>query len=158
MIMTDTFNETDLHWMGQALELAIQARQRDEVPVGAVLVRDGVVLGSGSNCNILCSDPSAHAEIVAMRNAGACAQNHRLPGSTLYVTLEPCSMCAGVMIHARLDRLVYGAADPKTGAAGGRFDLLGNKGHNHAVEVKGGCLQAECSELLKDFFRARRKA
>jgi tRNA(adenine34) deaminase len=154
----EEFSETDLHWMQQALELAKLAEQKGEVPVGAILVRDGLVLGEGWNNNLKSNDPTAHAEIMAMRNAGQVAQNHRLPGSTLYVTLEPCSMCAGAMVHARLSRLVYGASDPKTGAAGSCFDLLGDQRHNHQVEVAGACMQKECSELLKNFFRARRKS
>lgn len=155
---TDATKESDLRWMKKALELAKRAGQAGEVPVGAVIVRDGKIIGHGRNSNISCNDPSAHAEIVAMREAGLATQNYRLPGCTLYVTLEPCSMCAGAMVHARLERLVFGAADPKTGAAGGCFDLLADERHNHRITVEDGCLQEECSELLKSFFRAKRRA
>jgi tRNA(adenine34) deaminase len=128
------------------------------VPVGAVLVRDGEIIGRGWNRNIGSSDATAHAEIIAMREASQLTGNHRLPGCTLYVSLEPCMMCAGAMIHARLERLVFGAVDPKTGAAGGYFDLLADKRHNHVIEVSDRCLEAESSQKLKAFFRARRKA
>ena len=154
--MTATLDSQDSVWMGEALLLARRAGEEDEVPVGAVLVREGKIIGRGWNRNIGLHDPSAHAEIIAMREAGIALGNYRLNGCTLYVTLEPCSMCAGAMIHARLDRIVFGADDPKTGAAGGKFDLLGNPAHNHAPVINGGCLAAECSVLLKDFFRQRR--
>lgn len=143
-------------WMNEALLLAQRAAMDDEVPVGAVVVKDGQIIGRGWNRNIGLHDPSAHAEIMAMREAGNALTNYRLPGCTLYVTLEPCSMCAGAMIHARLERVVFAATDPKTGAAGGKFDLLSNPAHNHAPLVEGGCLADECSALLKDFFRQRR--
>ncbi len=142
--------------MAEALLLAERAVLEDEVPIGAVVVRDGEIVGRGWNRNIGLNDPSAHAEIMAMRNAGKTLGNHRLVGCSLYVTLEPCPMCVGAMIHARLERVVFGADDPKTGAAGGMFDLLGDPAHNHVVEVAGGCLAEECSALLKDFFRQRR--
>jgi tRNA(adenine34) deaminase len=151
-----TFDEKDELWMAEALLLARRAGQEEEVPVGAVIVRDDEIIGRGWNRNIGLNDPSAHAEIMAMRDAGKAIGNHRLTGCSLYVTLEPCLMCAGAMIHARLDRLIYGATDPKTGAAGGKFDLLGNPAHNHAVKVSGGCLAEDCSALLKEFFRLRR--
>jgi len=154
--MADSLASQDDAWMGEALLLAKRAGEEDEVPVGAVVVREGKVIGRGWNRNIGLHDPSAHAEIMAMREAGVVLGNYRLNGCTLYVTLEPCSMCAGAMIHARLDRIVFGADDPKTGAVGGRFDLLGNPAHNHAPVINGGCLAAECSVLLKDFFRQRR--
>lgn len=152
-------NETraqDRVWMAQALVLARRAVEAGEVPIGAVIVRDGEIVGRGWNRNISLKDPSAHAEIMAMREAGKTLGNHRLPGCSLYVTLEPCPMCAGAMIHARLARVVFGADDPKTGAAGGVFDLLGDPSHNHRVEVTGGCLAEESSALLKDFFKQRR--
>lgn len=142
--------------MAEALTLARQAADANEVPVGAVIVKDGQVVGRGWNRNISLHDPSAHAEIMAMREAGEALSNHRLPGCTLYATLEPCVMCAGAMIHARLDRIVFAASDPKTGAAGGKFDLLTNPAHNHAAEVNGGCLADESADLLRDFFRQRR--
>jgi len=150
-------NDVDMAWMGEALLLARRAGLEEEVPIGAVIVRDGEIIGRGWNRNIGLNDPSAHAEIMAMRDAGKVLGNHRLPGCSLYVTLEPCPMCAGAMIHARLARVVYGAKDPKTGAAGSVFDLLGDPAHNHRVEVTGGCLGEACSELLKGFFRDRRK-
>ena len=146
----------DLHWMRQALALALRARDEGEVPVGAVLVQDGAVLGEGWNRTIGEHDPSAHAEIVALRDAGRRARNYRLPGSTLYVTLEPCSMCAMALVHARVRRVVYAASDPKTGAAGSVFDVLVSERHNHRVAVQGGVLGAEAGELLRSFFRQRR--
>jgi tRNA(adenine34) deaminase len=143
-------------WMAEALRLAIHAASEQEVPVGAVVVKDGEIIGRGWNRNIGLHDPSAHAEILAMRDAGIHLGNHRLSGCSLYVTLEPCPMCAGAMIHARLERVIYGASDPKTGAAGGKFDLLGDPGHNHAPAVSGGFLAVESSTMLRDFFRQRR--
>lgn len=147
---------SDADWMGEALELARRAETENEVPVGALIVREDEVLGQGWNRSITLNDPSAHAEILAMRAAGERVANYRLPGATLYVTLEPCAMCVGAMIHARIDRLVYGAHDPKTGAAGGRFDLLGSPAHNHRIEMEGGVLADECGDLLREFFRTRR--
>jgi tRNA(Arg) A34 adenosine deaminase TadA len=144
--------------MGQALALADRAeREDDEIPVGALVVGpDGVVLGEGWNRNIAECDPAAHAEVVAMRQAGRALGNHRLVGCTLYVTLEPCAMCAMAMVHARLARVVYGAADPKTGAAGSVFDLLADPRHNHRVEVAGGVLGDEAGQRLSNYFRRRR--
>ncbi|ABM62444.1 CMP/dCMP deaminase, zinc-binding protein [Halorhodospira halophila SL1] len=142
--------------MARALELARYAADQGEVPVGAVVVRDGVLLGEGRNQPIVSRDPTAHAEINALRAAGQAAGAYRLPGATLYVTLEPCFMCAGALIHARIERLVYGAADPKTGACGGQFDLLGLPGHNHRVEVTAGVSGEAAAGLLREFFRARR--
>ena len=149
---------TDEHWMTHALALADRAeREDDEVPVGAVVVGpDGALVAEGWNRNIAEHDPSAHAEIVALRRAGAALGNHRLTGCTLYVTLEPCAMCAMAIVHARLARVVYGAADPKTGAAGSVFDLLADHRHNHRVEVAGGVLGAEAGQRLTDYFRRRR--
>ncbi|MEJ8566607.1 tRNA adenosine(34) deaminase TadA [Elongatibacter sediminis] len=149
-------NERDAGWMRQALDLARRAEAQGEVPVGAVMVREGQVVGRGWNQTITLNDPSAHAEILALRDAGRRLGNYRLPGCKLYVTLEPCCMCAGAMIHARLARVVYGAADPKTGAAGGRFQVLGDPAHNHRITVEGGCLAEPCGQLLKSFFRDRR--
>jgi len=150
--------ETDERWMRHALALAARAeREDDEIPVGAVLVSsDGAVLGEGWNRNITEHDPTAHAEIVAMRQAGMRLGNHRLLGFTLYVTLEPCAMCAMAMVHARIRRVVFGAADPKTGAAGSVFDLLADPRHNHRIEVKGGVLAEEAGTRLSSYFRRKR--
>ena len=143
--------------MQRALQLAAHARDAEnEVPVGAVLVQDGEIVGLGWNRNITLHDPTAHAEIMAMRAAGEKLANHRLSGATLYVTLEPCSMCAMAMIHARIGRVVYATADPKTGAAGSVFNTLIDARHNHRIEVSGGLLAEESANLLRDFFRARR--
>ena len=152
------FEDVDEHWMRQALALAERAeREDDEIPVGAVLVGpDGALLGEGSNRNISDNDPTAHAEIVAMRQAGRTVGNHRLVGCTLYVTLEPCAMCAMAVIHARIARVVYAASDPKTGAAGSVFDLLGDPRHNHCVAVQAGVFAAEASSRLTAYFRRKR--
>ena len=150
--------DADIAWMHRALALAERAqREDDEIPVGAILVStEGEVIGEGWNRNITERDPTAHAEIVAMRQAGARVGNHRLPGSTLYVTLEPCAMCAMAMVHARIARLVFGASDPKTGAAGSVFDLLADPRHNHRVEVQGGVLADEAGMRLTNYFRRKR--
>jgi len=144
--------------MRRALELAGRAeREDDEIPVGALVVgADGALLGEGWNRNISEHDPSAHAEIVAMREAGRALGNHRLGGCTLYVTLEPCAMCAMAAVHARLARVVFGATDPKTGAAGSVFDLLADARHNHRVEVTGGVLADEAGSRLTAYFRRKR--
>jgi tRNA(Arg) A34 adenosine deaminase TadA len=149
---------TDLGWMGQALRLAERAgREHDEVPVGAVVVGpDGRLLGEGFNRNLATHDPSAHAEIVAMRAAGEALGNHRLLGCTLYVTLEPCAMCAMAMVHARLARVVFAAYDPKTGACGSVFDIARDPRHNHRLAIEGGLLAEEAGTLLRDWFRAKR--
>lgn len=155
--MTDSGTETDLHFMHQALALArLAEEQHGEVPVGAVLVLGGEIVGEGFNRNIGLHDPSAHAEILALRSAGQRLGNYRFPGSTLYVTLEPCAMCAMAMIHARVARVVYAATDPKTGAAGSVFDTLVSERHNHRIEVHGGVAAAEAADLLRAFFRKRR--
>jgi tRNA(adenine34) deaminase len=146
----------DAHWMGEALDLAKLAAGRGEVPVGAVVVRDGALLGRGGNAPIAHSDPTAHAEIAALRDAARAVGNYRLSGCTLYVTLEPCAMCAGAMMHARIARLVYGAQDPKTGAAGSVIDLFAEPRLNHHADVAGGVRAAECGALLSAFFAARR--
>lgn len=154
MLQTDI----DHRWMAQALALADRAeREDDEIPVGALIVdAGGDVVGEGWNRNIAESDPAAHAEIVAMRQAGRALANHRLVGCTLYVTLEPCAMCAMAMVHARLARVVYAASDPKTGAAGSVFDLLADPRHNHRVDVVGGVLAEEAGSRLTNYFRRKR--
>jgi tRNA(adenine34) deaminase len=148
----------DQRFMRLAMELAQRAEAAGEVPVGAVLVRDEQVIGEGWNRVISDSDPSAHAELVALRAAATRLGNYRLPGCTLYVTLEPCCMCAGAIIHARLERVVYGAFDPKTGAAGSVFDLLTSPLHNHLPAVQSYVLGDACGEQLRTFFRNRRSA
>jgi len=152
-----TFSDEDVQYMQRALQLAAHARDAEnEVPVGAVLVQKNQIMGLGWNRNITLHDPTAHAEIMAMRAAGEKLANHRLSGSTLYVTLEPCSMCAMAMIHARIGRVIYAARDPKTGAAGSVFDTLVDARHNHRIEVAEGLLAEASAELLRKFFRARR--
>ena len=143
--------------MREALALAAQAGAAGEVPVGAVVVHEGRVVGRGYNRPITSKDPSAHAEIVALREAAAALGNYRLPGCELYVTLEPCAMCVGAMVHARLARVVYGARDPKTGACGSIVDLPAISHWNHHGSFEGGLLEAECGEILKGFFAARRR-
>jgi tRNA(adenine34) deaminase len=157
-IATPAFAEGDIRWMRHALALAARAeREFDEIPVGAVLVdAEGRMIGEGWNRNISDHDPSAHAEIVAMREAGRALGNHRLVGCTLYVTLEPCAMCAMAAVHARLARVVFAATDPKTGAAGSVFDLIADPRHNHRVEVLGGVLADEASVMLTNYFRRKR--
>jgi tRNA(adenine34) deaminase len=147
---------TDADWMQQALLEAQQAAAGGEVPVGAVLVKDGARIASGRNTPVAGHDPSAHAEINALRAGAAALGNYRLDGCTLYVTLEPCAMCAGAMLHARLARVVFGAADPKTGAAGSVLDLFAEPRLNHQTGVTGGVLAPECGALLQQFFRTRR--
>ncbi|MBE9539691.1 MAG: tRNA adenosine(34) deaminase TadA [Proteobacteria bacterium] len=144
-------------WMQRALELADKAAEQGEVPVGAIVVRDGEVLGQGWNQMIGSNDPTAHAEIVAMRSAAAKTENYRLPGATLYVTLEPCTMCAGAMIHARIKRLVFAASEPKAGVICSRCSLLDEPWYNHKLAWQGGVLGEESSEKLQAFFKARRK-
>lgn len=147
---------TDVDYMRQALALARNAALRGEVPVGAILVRDGLVLGEGANAPIHDHDPTAHAEIVALRTAAKRVGDYRLNDSTLYVTLEPCIMCASALVHARIHRVVFGAWDPKAGGAGSIADIFGIPQLNHRVDVFGGVLAEECGTLLADFFRARR--
>lgn len=149
-------DETDRLFMHHALQLAEKAYQRGEVPVGCVLVKEGAVIAEGWNQPISQHDPSAHAEVMAIRAAGQQLENYRLPDTTLYVTLEPCTMCAGLMIHARIKRLVFGANEPKTGACGSVFDVLGDEHHNHQLEVAGGVIQEECVAIIKRFFAERR--
>jgi tRNA(adenine34) deaminase len=148
--------DLDHQFMRQAIEQAQLAALEGEVPVGAVLVRDGKVISKAFNQPITHHDPSAHAEILALRAAAKAEENYRLPGSTLYVTLEPCTMCAGAMLHARVDRVVYGAPDPKTGAAGSVLDVFSSKQINHQTMVEGGVMGEECGQLLRSFFKERR--
>ena len=148
--------ELDRQFMQQALDQAKLAAAAGEVPVGAVLVRDGQVMSTGFNQPITNSDPSAHAEMMALRAAASDESNYRLPGTTLYVTLEPCTMCAGAMLHARVDRVVFGATDPKTGAAGSVLNVFSEKQINHQTVVEGGIMREECGQILRDFFKERR--
>jgi tRNA(adenine34) deaminase len=148
--------ELDHQYMRIAIEQAQLAAQSGEVPVGAVLVRDGQVISKAFNRPIANHDPSAHAEMLALREAALVEGNYRIPGSTLYVTLEPCVMCSGAMLHARIDRIVYGASDPKTGAAGSVLDVFASKQINHQTSVEGGIMSEECGQLLRDFFKGRR--
>jgi len=148
--------ELDELYMRLALDEARTARCFGEVPVGAVLVRDGVVLARGHNGPISQSDPTAHAEIVVVRAAARALDNYRLPGTVLYVTIEPCAMCVGALVHSRIARLVYGAADARVGAAGSVFDLARDRRLNHRLEVTGGVLEAECRGIIQEFFQNRR--
>ncbi|WP_370678679.1 tRNA adenosine(34) deaminase TadA [Comamonas sp. GB3 AK4-5] len=153
-----TPSEQDQHWMRHALRLAQQAADAGEVPVGAVVVKDGQIVGEGCNTPIASDDPTAHAEVLALRAAARAVGNYRLDGCTLYVTLEPCTMCSGAMLHARLARVVYGAAEPKTGAAGSVLNVFGHAAINHQTEVVRGVLAQECGALLARFFQQRRQA
>ena len=148
--------ELDQQYMRMAIEQAQLAAQSGEVPVGAVLVRDGQVISKAFNKPIANHDPSAHAEMLALREAALAEENYRIPGTTLYVTLEPCAMCSGAMLHARVSRVVYGAPDPKTGAAGSVIDLFSSKQINHQTSIEGGIMGEECGQLLRDFFKGRR--
>lgn len=151
--------DVDVRFMREALALAARAQAEGEVPVGAVVVREGEVIGRGWNHPIRGCDPTAHAEIAALRDAAARVDNYRLPGATLYVTLEPCPMCAGAIVHARVARVVYGAPDPRSGAAGSVFDLLPSDARfNHRTACEGGVLEVECGDQLRAFFRTRRLA
>jgi len=149
-------DDMDLDWMSYALNLATRAADEGEVPVGAVLVKDGVIVGEGWNRPIALHDPSAHAEMIALRAGAAALGNYRVPGTTLYVTLEPCVMCAGAIVHARVSRLVFGARDPKAGAVDSVYDVIAQPRLNHVVEWSGGVLEQECGTLLREFFRKRR--
>lgn len=146
----------DEHWMQHALSLAQLAQEKGEVPIGALIVRDNEIIGQGHNCPIATNDPTAHAEIQAIRAASQFDKNYRLTNTTLYVTLEPCAMCAGAIIQARINRVVFGTADPRTGAAGSVFNVLQNPTLNHRCETLSGVLQQNCAELLKAFFRKKR--
>jgi len=147
---------TDELWMEEALRSARRALEMGEVPVGAVVVCEGKIVASGGNRNIADSDPTAHAEIVALREAGRILGNHRLLECELFATIEPCAMCAGALVHARIKRLVYGAADPKAGAVHSRLQLLDHPQMNHRVAVRSGVLAARCAEIMQQFFRERR--
>ena len=149
-------SDSDLEFMARALQLADEAQRQGEVPVGAVVVLAGEIIGEGYNRVISDVDPSAHAEMQALRAAAVTAGNYRLPGASLYVTLEPCCMCAGAIIHARISRLIFAADDPKTGAAGSCFDLLADSRHNHRVAISRGCMADDASDKLREFFRIRR--
>lgn len=153
--MPDT-NSQDVFFMQQAIELAQKARHANEVPVGAVAVTNNEIIGVGFNCPITTCDPTAHAEIIALRQAAQKLKNYRLPEVTLFVTLEPCAMCIGAMLHARINRLVFGAADPKTGAVKSAFKILDSEKLNHKIQYQSGILAIECSKILSDFFKARR--
>ena len=146
----------DLQWMQRAVELAKKAEAQDEVPVGAVIVLDNQIIGEGWNQPISSDDPTAHAEIMALRDAGEKIGNYRLPNATIYVTLEPCTMCAGAIIHARLSRLVYAVDDPKTGACGSVFNLLQTDELNHKVDIEKGVMEEECQSLIRSFFKEKR--
>lgn len=152
----DLQDRSDQQWMGEALTLARRAELDGEVPVGAIVVRDGRCIGQGWNRPIVESDPTAHAEIRALRDAGLQCGNYRLPGSVLYVTLEPCCMCAGAMFQARIARVVFGAPDPRAGAAGSVFDLIHTQSLNHSIACCGGVRATESAALLRAFFKARR--
>ena len=150
-------NDMDTEYMRRALTLALRAQSEGEVPVGAVLVRDGVIIGEGWNCPIGTHDPSAHAEMQAIRAGARVLENYRLLDTTLYVTLEPCAMCAAALVHARVGRVVYGAADPKAGAVGSQLDVFAHPAMNHRPQVEGGVLAQECGAVLSAFFRHQRQ-
>jgi tRNA(adenine34) deaminase len=154
-MITDT--QTDIEFMQLALDLAREAANNGEVPVGAIVVKNGAIIGRGANTPIQHHDPTAHAEIIAMRQAAAFLGNYRLVDCALYVTLEPCAMCAGAMQHARIAKLVFGANDPKTGACGSVVNLMNEPKLNHHTEVVGGVLAEECGVILSNFFKQRRK-
>jgi tRNA(adenine34) deaminase len=147
----------DAAWMELALEQARMAANAGEVPVGALVIKDGEIIGQGHNRNLLENDPTAHAEIIAMRQAAARLGNHRLSGCVMVATIEPCSMCAGALVHARIARLVYGASDPKAGAAGSLLQVINHPGLNHSMEVTAGVLAEKCSQVLQEFFRGKRR-
>jgi tRNA(adenine34) deaminase len=148
---------SDEAWMEEALREAQRAQTEAEVPVGAVVVLDGRIVGRGANRNLRDNDPTAHAEIIALRQAGAAVGNHRLVGCEMFATIEPCAMCAGALVHARVRRLVYGARDPKAGAAGSVLEVINHPGLNHRMEVVSGVLAARCAEMLQEFFVGKRK-
>lgn len=149
--------DNDSHFMQRAFELAQQAELQDEIPVGAVVVFQGEIIGEGFNQSITLNDPAAHAEMLAIRQAASHLNNYRLLDCTLYVTLEPCPMCAGLLVHSRINRLVFASSDLKTGCAGSVFNLVANDKLNHKINVEHGLMASECSELLSSFFKRRRK-
>ena len=151
-----SWSDSDIQFMRAAIEEASKARESGEVPVGAIVVQSGEIIGRGFNRTIQDCDPSAHAEVVAVRKAAKNQKNYRLNGAVIFVTLEPCAMCVGTMIQARVQRLVFGTYDEKAGAAGSVLDLTETREFNHRIEVNGGLLNEECSAILKDFFAARR--
>lgn len=153
---TASVNKEDVRYMTLAIKAAKAAAERGEVPVGAVIVKDGNILAAAGNQPITSHDPTGHAEIRALRTAAETMENYRLPGTTLYVTLEPCLMCIGAIIHARIDRLVYGATDPKTGAVTSLYPIGTDRRFNHTLEITSGVMEHECGELLRQFFKARR--
>lgn len=146
----------DVKWMQRAFELAHKAKALDEVPVGAVIVYHDKIIGEGWNQPISSNDPTAHAEIIALRDAGNNVDNYRLPDATMYVTLEPCAMCAGAIVHARLSKIIFAAADPKTGACGSIFNLLQTEELNHKVDIDKGIMEDECRALIQSFFKEKR--
>ena len=156
-LTTLSATEKDLYWMEYALRLADKAEQHGEVPVGAVLVLDDKVIGEGWNLVISQNDPCAHAEIMALRDGGKTISNYRILGATLYVTLEPCAMCAGAIVHSRVQRVVYGANDLKTGAGGSVFNIMVDPKLNHQVELESGLMAEQCANKISDFFSRRRK-
>ena len=149
--------DEDLKFMKLALGLAKKAELKNEVPVGALIVRNGQIIGQGMNTSISDHDPTSHAEINAIREAAKAIKNYRLKDCTIYVTLEPCAMCVGAIQHARIEKIIYGAPDPKTGACGSMIDLISVKEINHHAEAIGGILEKECGQILKDFFLSKRK-
>jgi tRNA(adenine34) deaminase len=153
-----TSRSSDAEWMDHALQQARLAADAGEVPVGAVIVQDGEIVGVGHNRTLLDGDPTAHAEIVALRQAAARLGNYRLGDCVMFATIEPCAMCAGAMIHARLARLVYGASDPKAGAAGSVLEVINHPKLNHEMEVTSGVLAEKCAEIVQEFFRGKRKS
>jgi len=157
-LVSDERESLDLFWMQRALELAQKAQSLGEVPIGAVLVKDDHIIGEGYNSPISHNDPTAHAEIMALRDAAQRISNYRLLDTTLYVTIEPCVMCAGALVHARVKEVVFGAAEPRTGAVGSVFDILQSSKLNHQVNVRGGVMAQECASLMQEFFKQRRGA
>ena len=152
----DERTSLDQFWMQRAIELAKHAQSLGEVPVGAVVVKDDQIIGEGFNSPISTNDPTAHAEIIALREAAQQLGNYRLLNTSIYVTLEPCVMCVGAIIHARVGEVIFGASEPKTGAAGSVFDILTSSAHNHQVQLRGGVLAEECAGLVREFFQQRR--